>query len=308
MPPAHAGRRRRGGDAAVPVRPAGGTLDARRPPRSLATQPAGDGERRRRVHRPARPVDRGPRGAAPLRPGVPRTHRRRGRRAVVHDAVRPRQPAHVVDVDDRRLGPGARHVADPGALPGHRGEPADRGGARPHPPRDALRGVRRALPRRRTDLLRQRRRHPVVRDAPRRAAAVGEPPGGGRRAHARGRPCARLDRRVRRPRRRRLRRVPADQRPGAREPGLEGLARLDPLRRRPPRRRSRRPVRGAGLRVRRARRAVALRHRGGRRAVRGASCVRARPSSRRGSIATSGSRSRAGWRWASTGTSGRSTR
>ena len=62
-----------------------------------------------------------------------------------------------------------------------------------------------------------------------------------------------VDRRVRRPRRRRLRGVPAHQRPRAREPGLEGLARLHAVRRRSARGRAGRAVRGAGLRVRRAR-------------------------------------------------------
>ena len=62
-------------------------------------------------------------------------------RAVVHDAVRTRLPAHVVDGDDRRLRPRARHAADAGALPGRRREPDHRGGAGPHPARDALRRV-----------------------------------------------------------------------------------------------------------------------------------------------------------------------
>ena len=143
------------------------------------------------VQRAARPLDRGPRRAAALRSRAPRPHRRRRRRAVVHDALRARQPAHVVDGDDGRLRPRARHAADAGALPGRRGEPDHRGGARADPPRDALRRVGRALARRRPHLLRQRRRHAAVRDAARRAAALGQSTRGGRRAAARRRPRAR---------------------------------------------------------------------------------------------------------------------
>ena len=64
---------------------------------------------------------------------------------------------------------------------------------------------------------------------------------------------ARVDHRLRRQRRRRLRRVPAHDRPRPAEPGLEGLLGLDALRRRLARRDADRAVRGAGLRVRRAR-------------------------------------------------------
>ena len=59
--------------------------------------------------------------------------------------------------------------------------------------------------------------------------------------------------RVRRQGRRRVRRVRAHERPGPAEPGLEGLLGLDALHRRPPRPTADRAVRGAGLRVRRAR-------------------------------------------------------
>ena len=64
--------------------------------------------------------------------------RRRGR-AVVHDALRPRLAAHVVDGDDGRPRPRARDAADAGALPGQGRRPRHRGGAGPHPARDALR-------------------------------------------------------------------------------------------------------------------------------------------------------------------------
>ena len=112
----------------------------------------------------------------------------------------------------------------------------------------------RALARRRQRLLRQRRRDAAVRHAARRAPALGQPPGGGRRAAPRRRPRARLDRRVRRPRRRRLRRVPAHHRTaGSQNQGWKDswdsvhfadgrLARA-----------ADRALRGAGVRVRRAR-------------------------------------------------------
>ena len=84
-----------------------------------------------------------------------------------------------------------------------------------------------------------------------------------------------VDHRVRRPRRRRLRRVPAHDRPRAAEPGLEGLVGLDALRRRLAGGDADRVVRGAGLRVRRADRAQPLRDRGRRRRARGVVRTRA---------------------------------
>ncbi len=108
VPAAHAGRRRRGGDAPLPLWTAGRALDARRTPRGVAEEPARDRHRPRGVHRVARPLHRGSCRAAPLRSRVPRSHRRRGGRALVHDPVRARQPAHVVDGDARRLRPRAR--------------------------------------------------------------------------------------------------------------------------------------------------------------------------------------------------------
>ena len=127
----------------------------------------------RRVQRAARPLEQGPRRAAALRPRAPRPHRRGRGCAVVHDPLRPRQPAHVVDGDDGRLRPRARHAADAGALPGRRREPDHRGGARAHPARDALRRVGGAVARRRAHLLRERRRDAVVRHAARRARSAG---------------------------------------------------------------------------------------------------------------------------------------
>ena len=57
-------------------------------------------------------------GPAHLRPRVSRPRGRRRGRAVVHDAVRPRLAAHVVDDDARRSRSRARHAADAGAVPG----------------------------------------------------------------------------------------------------------------------------------------------------------------------------------------------
>lgn len=48
-------------------------------------------------------VDGGSRGVATLRSRLSRPHRGRRRRPLVHDAVRTRQPHHLVDVDDGRL-------------------------------------------------------------------------------------------------------------------------------------------------------------------------------------------------------------
>ena len=123
--------------------------------------------RARRVQRAARPLEQGPRRAPALRSRASRSHGRGRGRAVVHDPLRPRQPAHVVDGDDGRLRPRARHAPDAGALPGRRREPDHRGGARSHPARDALRRVGGAVARWRAHLLRERRRHAVVRHAAR---------------------------------------------------------------------------------------------------------------------------------------------
>ena len=117
----------------------------------------------------------------------------------------------------------------------------------------------------------------------------------------RGAARARLDRRLRRPRRRRLRRVPAPRDARHRQPELEGLVQLDGLPRRLARARADRAGRGAGLRLRRE-----AAHRGAR-APRVATTRRRRrvSSARRrrcasGSTRRSGSRSAAGTRSAST--------
>ena len=129
--------------AAPPVRPAGRAVDARRAPRGVDAAPARGHHRRRPVPRAARPLDARRRRPAHLRSRVPRPGGGGGRRAVVHDAVRPRLADHVVDDDARRSRPRARDAADARALPGRERRPAHRGGAGPHPARDALRRDRR---------------------------------------------------------------------------------------------------------------------------------------------------------------------
>ena len=113
---------------------------------------------------------------------------------------------------------------------------------------------------------------------------------------------------LRRPGRRRLRRVPAQHRPGRAPPDVEGLHRPHPI---PGRAAGPRAVgarRGPGLRVRRLPGAVPLRRRGRRRPPPppvGGPWPR---SCKGGSTATSGSTTRAGWRWRWTATSARSDR
>ena len=122
---------------------------------------------------------------------------------------------------------------------------------------------------------------------------------------------ARLDRRLRRPRRRRLRRVPAAHPTRPREPVVEGLGRLAALPRRPIRRASDRAGRGAGLRLRREAAAGRARPRGRGATATLADAARARrpTSCARASTRRSGSTSAAATtRSRSTATSGRSTR
>ena len=85
------------------------------------------------------PKRRGPRRPADLRSGLPRTRGGGGGSTVVHDGVRPGLAADGVDGAPGRPRPGQRRAADARPVPGHRGRSPPRGGARPHPPRDALR-------------------------------------------------------------------------------------------------------------------------------------------------------------------------
>ena len=187
-------------------------------------------------------------------------------RPVVHDRLRARLAAHRVDGPARRPRPGPRGAADPGPLPGHRHRPRPRGAARADPPRDALRRGGLAVARRRQHLLRHGRRHARCSSCCWASCAAGASP-----AKQVDELLPNAERalewieRVRRRRRRRLRRVPAGHRPGPGQPGLEGLLGRHPLRRRPGGHGPHRPVRGAGLRLRRLPGPGPLRPRGGRR-------------------------------------------
>ena len=144
-------------------------------------------------------------------------------------------------------------------------------------------------------LLRDRRRDAAVPRPPLGGLALDGRPGA-RAAASRARAgCPCLDRRLRRPRRRRLRRVPAAlQR--AREPVVEGLGRLAALPRRPLRRASHRAGRGAGLRLRREEAAGRGRTpRVGRRAARGPARARGRRAGRPLRRRRSGSPERGGY-------------
>ena len=161
------------------------------------------------------------------------------RHAVVHDGVRPRLDRHRAS--DAAAGAGARAERPRGAgrAPGDRGRPGHRRRAGEDRPRGAagqgLRVVVRAV-------LRHGRRDAALSRAAVRGVALDRrhaPRDGAARArHAR----ARVDRPLRRPRRRRLRRVREALGARPRQPVVEGLARLAAVRGRPGggRRRSRR--------------------------------------------------------------------
>ncbi len=100
----------------------------------------------------------------------PRRHRRRC--AVVHDAVRPRLAADVVDDAAVRPTLAAGVLATLAELQGRERRPGRRGAARQDPPRAAP-ARRRWAVRVPQPLLRHRRRHPAVRHARRRGVAVG---------------------------------------------------------------------------------------------------------------------------------------
>ena len=231
----------------------------------------------------------------------------RRRAAVVHDGVRPRHADHVVP-DARCSGPSrprraARARGDAGRRPTIPSATPSRGRS----------STRSAAARRRS--IWTDRYYGTVDATPLFLvllselwrwsgddAIVRELEGAARRALA-------LDRRLRRPRRRRLRRVLAPGDARDRQPELEGLAQLDGLPRRLARARADRAGGGAGLRLRReaARRgACAARVAMTRRRRRGSSARRRRCAS--ASTPRSGCRSAAGTRSVSTPTSGRSTR
>ena len=175
-------------------------------------------------------VDLGPRGAAHPLEGErarPRRAAARRRHAVVHDGVRPRLDRH--GLPDAPAGAGARAERPRGArrAPGDRGRSGHRRRAGEDRPRGAagqsLRVVVRAL-------LRHGRRDAALSRAAVRGVAVDRrhaPRDSSARAgHAR----ARVDRPLRRPRRRRLRRVREALGARPRQPVVEGLARLAAVR------------------------------------------------------------------------------
>ena len=114
--------------------------------------------------------------AAPAdhRPGPPRPGRDRRRRALVHDPVRARLAAHVVDDCCRSTPSSPRGAREPGRTAGHGRRPGRGGAAGQDPPRAAPPRRRRPVRRPRA-LLRHRRRHAAVRHARRRGVAVGRP-------------------------------------------------------------------------------------------------------------------------------------
>ena len=170
------GHRRRAADAALPARAeaSSGAVPAkrlrkwrRRGPQVRTADPA--------PGRGARPQRRGPRRAAHLRPRrIPRRPRGGGRRALVHDPVRPGLAAHRLD--DAAAGTRAWPLGTLQTLARFQGTEVDprteeEPGRILHEMRFGAAASLRA--RRRQRLLRHRRRHAAVRDAARRAAAVG---------------------------------------------------------------------------------------------------------------------------------------
>ena len=124
---------------------------------------------------------RGPRRAAHLRTRSIPTDRRRRRRAVVHDRLRARLPAHGVDGSARRPVLALGMLRTLARLPGQRGRPDDRGGARARSSTRCASASTGGWPAAGGRLLRLGRRHPAVRHAARRAAALGPRPRRGRR-------------------------------------------------------------------------------------------------------------------------------
>ena len=225
-------------------------LDAARPARA------------RRLGEPAplvRPLDRRPRGAAHAHGRVPQAALR-GRDAVVHDRLRARHGDHV--------------AADAAARPGDRDRRARRAhraaGARVEDPTiDAEPGkIVHEVREGRCAESWFPRYYGSIDSTPLYLVllaetwrwtddAVARPPAARARA-----PRARVDRPLRRPRRRRVRRVQPHGRLRAREPVVEGLGRLAALPGRLVRRGADRGGRGAGLRLRREARARRDRARG----------------------------------------------
>ena len=199
---------------------------------------------------PAEP--RRPRRAALLAAGRRRREPARGRAAVVHDDVRPRQHLHEPPVAAVRAGARRHDPARAGRLAGQPPRRLPRRGPGPDPPRDALRRDGRVRGAAALAVLRLGRRHAAVGRAARRVRALDRRPQARPGPRVRGTGRAQLDRRVRRPDGQRLHLVQAAQRAdGPREPGLEGLLELDLVQRRPAARLPAGDLRAPGLRVRR---------------------------------------------------------
>ena len=251
---AHARRPRRRDRRAVDRAPPPPPERGRAPPSDnddwIAAAPRAAHERSP-PRRGVRHVGRRPRVAAAPRPDRSAPAGGGGRRAVVHDTVRARRADHGLHGAPRRSRHGARCARGARRAAGRRHRPRDRGGARPDRPRDAPARARRHLAHTPRPVLRLGRCHAAVRRAARRADAMGDRRGQAARAGGPRRPRPAVGHRLRRPRRRRVRRVPPIVRPRPREPGMEGLGRRHPVPRRPGGRGAARAVRGAGLRVRR---------------------------------------------------------
>ena len=227
------------------------------------------------------------------------------RHSLVLDDVRPRRPDHRAADAVGRSAHRARRAEAARLLSGQSRRSARRRRARKDPARDARRrdgGAARGAVR---AILRQRRFDAAVRAAGRPLCRTHRRRGNAGRAVARDRSGAALDRRTRRSRPRRLCRVSARVRAGARQPGLEGFLRRHLPCRRQARRRLHRAGRSAGLCVRRqaaggALRAAAGNDRQGRKPrIRGAATGRTFRGRR------SGARNSAPMRWRSTAPSSR---
>src|SRR3954447_5999115 len=214
--------------------------------RSVAATRAADSQRLGRARAELLALRRGPCLAAHARRWAqgPFTG---GGHAVVHDGLRPRHAHHVPPDAAVRSRARPHRARDPRRAPGPRGRPGHRRRAGQDRPRAPLRSCRRELVSR---VLRDGGRDAAVHRPALGGLAVDGRLGAGRRAEGAGPARARLDRSVRRPRRRRLRRVPAAHPAGARESVVEGLRRLAALPRRHYRPLSDRALRGSGLRLR----------------------------------------------------------
>ena len=218
----------------------------------------------RGLARPVRPDPLGRRAAGPRDPPqhrrpAPAPERRpdarralrRGRRPVVHDPVRARQHHHRRSRSCRSCPTSLARPCACSPIGRHRGRPGAGHGAGQDPARAPRRRAgadrRAAAP----AVLRQRRRDAAVADPARRDVPLDRRPRAGPVALAQRPRGPGLDRPLRRPGRRRVRRVRATDAERPAEPGLEGFRRRDPPSRRQRRPRADRAGRDPGLRLRR---------------------------------------------------------